>query len=83
MGYFLVVAQLPALALGAPMWNTMVAWAVAGFAGAFIEPVIGKITYSRPPEEFRSRVRSVGGSLAAWGVLSAASSRDRSWSVSG
>ena len=67
VGYFLVVAQLPALALGAPMWNTMVAWAVAGFAGAFIEPVIGKITYSRPPEEFRSRVRSVGGSLAASG----------------
>lgn len=67
VGYFLVVAQLPALALDAPMWLAMVAWAVAGFAGAFIEPVIGKITYSRPPEEFRSRVSSVGGSLAASG----------------
>jgi MFS family permease len=68
VGYLLVVPQLPALALGAPMWLAMVAWAVAGFAGAFIEPVVGKITYWRPPAEFRSRVRSVGGCLATSGT---------------
>jgi len=67
VGFLLVVPQLLTLALGAPMWLVLVAWAVAGFVGAFPDPVIGKITHLWPPEEFRSRVRALGGAIATLG----------------
>ncbi|MBO8196674.1 MFS transporter [Streptomyces oryzae] len=67
VGFLLVVPQLLTLALGAPMWLVMVAWAVAGFVGAFPDPVIGKITHLWPSEEFRSRVRALGGAIATLG----------------
>jgi MFS family permease len=67
VGYLLLVPQLLTLALGAPMWLAMVVWAVAGFAGAFPPPLVEKISYRWPSEEFRSRVRSLGGAVVPAG----------------
>jgi len=61
-GYLLLVPQLLVMALGAPLWGVMMAWVVAGFAGAFPPPVMERITYHRPTPEFRSRVRALGSS---------------------
>ncbi|MGP3992134.1 MFS transporter [Streptomyces sp. 3N207] len=66
-GYLLIVPQLLVLALGAPVWLVMTAWIVAGFAGAFPYSLVGKITYRWPPKEFRSRARSLGGSVSKLG----------------
>lgn len=55
------------MALGVPLWGVSLAWIVAGFAGAFPQPVVEKVTYHHPELEFRSRVRALGSSTTYMG----------------
>lgn len=66
-GYIFMVPQLLAMALGAPLWGVTAVWLVAGFAGAFPSPVLERITYHQPAQQFRSRVRALGYSVISLG----------------
>lgn len=66
-GYLFLVPQLLVMALGVPLWGVSLAWIVAGFAGAFPQPVVEKVTYHHPELEFRSRVRALGSSTTYMG----------------
>ncbi|AQZ61515.1 MFS transporter [[Actinomadura] parvosata subsp. kistnae] len=57
-----------ALAAGLPVWAIVAVFAVSGFAGGFLNPILGAITYERVPRELLGRVGALGTSLAWAGI---------------
>ncbi|RLU79289.1 MFS transporter [Streptomyces griseocarneus] len=57
-----------ALAFGAPMWAVLAVFAVSGFGGGFLNPIIGAISFERVPRSLLGRVRALGDSLAWSGI---------------
>ncbi|MCT9933612.1 MFS transporter [Planotetraspora sp. A-T 1434] len=56
------------LALGAPMWLVLVVFAVGGFGGGFLNPILGAISFERVPRRLLGRVGALGDSLAWAGI---------------
>ncbi|WP_229324122.1 MFS transporter [Streptomyces sp. UNOC14_S4] len=57
-----------ALAFGAPMWAVLTVFAVSGFGGGFLNPILGAISFERVPRSLLGRVRALGDSLAWAGI---------------
>ncbi|MEZ0072092.1 MFS transporter [Planotetraspora sp. GP83] len=56
------------LAFGAPMWMVLVVFAVGGFGGGFLNPILGAISFERVPRRLLGRVGALGDSLAWAGI---------------
>ncbi|MFE1910244.1 MFS transporter [Streptomyces anandii] len=56
------------LAAGAPMWAVLTVFAVGGFGGGFLNPVLGAILFERVPRRMLGRVNALGDSLAWAGI---------------
>ncbi|MEV6776609.1 MFS transporter [Streptomyces syringium] len=67
---FLVVGapRFLVLASGAPLWAVLAVFAVGGFGGGFLNPILGAISFERVPRQLLGRVRALGGSLAWAGI---------------
>lgn len=66
-----IVAGAPrvaVLALGAPLWLVVVVWAVSGFGGGVLNPIIYALMFERTPRPMFGRVAAVSGSLAWAGI---------------
>lgn len=65
------VAGLPRfaiLALGAPLWAVVAVSVVGGFAGGFINPVLGAVIFERIPAHLVGRVTSLNTALC-WALI--------------
>jgi MFS family permease len=73
-GGFLVAGAPPFLILAldlsseVPMWVVLAGFAVAGFGGGFLNPLIGAIFFERVPRHLLGRVKALGDSLAWAGM---------------
>ncbi|SPE47690.1 putative multidrug-efflux transporterc/MT1297 [Streptomyces netropsis] len=68
-GFLIVGApRFLVLASGAPMWAVLAVFAVGGFGGGFLNPILGAISFERVPRQLLGRVRALGGSLAWAGI---------------
>ncbi|MFD7238712.1 MFS transporter [Streptomyces syringium] len=68
-GFLIVGApRFLVLASGAPMWAVLVVFAVGGFGGGFLNPILGAISFERVPRQLLGRVRALGDSLAWAGI---------------
>ncbi|PSJ26069.1 MFS transporter [Streptosporangium nondiastaticum] len=56
------------LACGAPLWAVLVVFAVSGFGGGFLNPILGAVSFERVPRALLGRVRALGDSLAWAGI---------------
>jgi MFS family permease len=56
------------LAFHAPMWTVLAVFAVGGFGGGFLNPILGAISFERVPRPLLGRVRALGDSLAWAGI---------------
>ncbi|MFF9408604.1 MFS transporter [Streptomyces anandii] len=56
------------LAAGAPMWAVLTVFAVGGFGGGFLNPVLGAVLFERVPRRMLGRVNALGDSLAWAGI---------------
>nr|WP_079110013.1 MFS transporter [Streptomyces roseifaciens] len=56
------------LACGAPLWVVLVVFAVSGFGGGFLNPILGAVSFERVPRALLGRVRALGDSLAWAGI---------------
>jgi MFS family permease len=56
------------LAVDAPVWAMVAVFAVGGFAGGFLNPILGAISYERVPRRLLGRVNALTDSLAWAGV---------------
>ncbi|WP_373297979.1 MFS transporter [Streptomyces naganishii] len=56
------------LAAGAPMWAVLAVFAVGGFGGGFLNPVLGAVLFERVPRRMLGRVNALGDSLAWAGI---------------
>ncbi|MFE5867844.1 MFS transporter [Streptomyces roseifaciens] len=56
------------LACGAPLWVVLVVFAVGGFGGGFLNPILGAVSFERVPRALLGRVRALGDSLAWAGI---------------
>ncbi|MGK5729014.1 MFS transporter [Streptomyces sp. URMC 124] len=56
------------LACGAPLWVVLVVFAVGGFGGGFLNPILGAVSFERVPRALLGRVRAIGDSLAWAGI---------------
>lgn len=56
------------LALGGQMWVVVAVWAVAGFCGGVVNPIISATVYERVPRPLLGRVLSLSGTAAYVGV---------------
>lgn len=66
-----VIGGLPrfaVLALGAPLWGVLVVCLVSGFAGGFINPVLGAVIFERIPARMMGRVTSLNTALC-WALI--------------
>lgn len=70
LGGFLLIGapRFMVLASGAPLWTVMAVFAVAGFGGGFINPVLGAVLVERVPRRMLGRVNALGDSLAWAGI---------------
>ncbi|MFI7422435.1 MFS transporter [Nonomuraea sp. NPDC049684] len=59
---FLVLAADP------PLWAIVAVFAVGGFAGGFLNPILGAISYERVPRSLLGRVNALKDSLAWAGI---------------
>ncbi|WP_096215537.1 MFS transporter [Streptomyces sp. 2323.1] len=57
-----------ALACHAPMWTVLLVFAVGGFGGGFLNPVLGAVSFERVPRRLLGRVNALGDSLAWAGI---------------
>ncbi|MEV4442621.1 MFS transporter [Streptomyces sp. NPDC049577] len=57
-----------ALASGAPMAVVVAVFAVGGFGGGFLNPILGAVSFERVPRRLLGRVRALGDSLAWAGI---------------
>ncbi|WP_338930890.1 MFS transporter [Streptomyces netropsis] len=68
-GFLIVGApRFLVLASGAPMWAVLTVFAVGGFGGGFLNPILGAISFERVPRQLLGRVRALGDSLAWAGI---------------
>lgn len=61
-----LVAGLPrfaVLAVGAPMWLSLVVFAVSGFASGFLNPILGAVVFERIPARLTGRVSALNTAL--------------------
>ncbi|MFD8998083.1 MFS transporter [Streptomyces abikoensis] len=56
------------LASGAPIWVVATVFAVGGFGGGFLNPILGAISFERVPRPLLGRVRALGDSIAWAGI---------------
>ncbi|MFE1754741.1 MFS transporter [Streptomyces anandii] len=56
------------LAAGAPIWAVLTVFAVGGFGGGFLNPVLGAVLFERVPRRMLGRVNALGDSLAWAGI---------------
>ncbi|WP_236051726.1 MFS transporter [Nonomuraea cypriaca] len=56
------------LAVDAPLWVILGVFAVSGFSGGFLNPILGAISYERVPRHLLGRVNALQGSLAWSGI---------------
>ncbi|MFH8788449.1 MFS transporter [Streptomyces roseoverticillatus] len=56
------------LACDAPLWAVLVVFAVSGFGGGFLNPILGAVSFERVPRGLLGRVRALGDSLAWAGI---------------
>ncbi|MFB4262594.1 MFS transporter [Nonomuraea sp. GTA35] len=56
------------LAADLPVWGIVAVFAVSGFAGGFLNPILGAITYERVPRGLLGRVGALQTSLAWAGI---------------
>ncbi|RSN11783.1 MFS transporter [Nonomuraea sp. WAC 01424] len=56
------------LALDVPVWAIVAVFAVGGFAGGFLNPILGAISYERVPRRLLGRVNALSDSLAWAGI---------------
>jgi len=56
------------LATDAPMWAVLTVFAVSGFGGGFLNPILGAVVYERIPRQLLGRVRGLGTSLSWAGI---------------
>ncbi|MGK5549165.1 MFS transporter [Streptomyces sp. URMC 127] len=56
------------LACDAPLWAVLAVFAVSGFGGGFLNPIIGAVSFERVPRSLLGRVRALGDSLAWAGI---------------
>ncbi|MEU1387238.1 MULTISPECIES: MFS transporter [unclassified Nonomuraea] len=56
------------LAVDAPVWAMVAVFAVGGFAGGFLNPILGAISYERVPRSLLGRVNALKDSLAWAGI---------------
>ncbi|PHQ52177.1 MFS transporter [Streptomyces cinnamoneus] len=56
------------LACGAPMWAVAAVFAVSGFGGGFLNPILGAVLYERVPRGLLGRVKALGSALAWAGI---------------
>lgn len=56
------------LALGAPMWLALTVFAIGGFGGGFLNPILGAVLFERVPRHLLGRVQALGGALAWAGI---------------
>ncbi len=56
------------LAVDAPVWAMAAVFAVGGFAGGFLNPILGAISYERVPRRLLGRVNALSDSLAWAGI---------------
>jgi MFS family permease len=56
------------LAVDAPVWAMVAVFAVAGFGGGFLNPILGAISYERVPRHLLGRVSALTTSLAWTGI---------------
>ncbi|MEU1085497.1 MFS transporter [Streptomyces sp. NPDC005892] len=70
LGGFLLVGapRFLILASDAPLWTVMAVFAVGGFGGGFINPVLGAVLVERVPRRMLGRVNALGDSLAWAGI---------------
>ncbi|MFJ7275244.1 MFS transporter [Kitasatospora sp. NPDC098663] len=68
-GYLLVGApRFLVLACGAPLWVVLTVFAVGGFGGGFLNPILGAVLFERVPRHLLGRVHALGDSLAWAGI---------------
>ncbi|WP_327178765.1 MFS transporter [Streptomyces sp. NBC_01335] len=70
LGGFLLIGapRFLVLASDAPLWTVVAVFAVAGFGGGFINPVLGAVLVERVPRRMLGRVNALGDSLAWAGI---------------
>ncbi|MFF7725100.1 MFS transporter [Streptomyces sp. NPDC008001] len=56
------------LACGAPLWAVLTVFALSGFGGGFLNPILGAVSFERVPRGLLGRVRALGDSLAWAGI---------------
>ncbi|MEU8548507.1 MFS transporter [Streptomyces roseoverticillatus] len=56
------------LACDAPLWAVLAVFAVSGFGGGFLNPILGAVSFERVPRGLLGRVRALGDSLAWAGI---------------
>ncbi|WP_206059255.1 MFS transporter [Nonomuraea zeae] len=56
------------LAVDAPVWAMVAVFAVSGFGGGFLNPILGAISYERVPRHLLGRVSALTTSLAWTGI---------------
>ncbi|MEV4924248.1 MFS transporter [Streptomyces roseoverticillatus] len=56
------------LACDAPLWAVLAVFAVGGFGGGFLNPILGAVSFERVPRGLLGRVRALGDSLAWAGI---------------
>ncbi|MEV5242502.1 MFS transporter [Streptomyces cinnamoneus] len=56
------------LASGAPTWAVAAVFAVSGFGGGFLNPILGAVSFERVPRHLLGRVRALGDSVAWAGI---------------
>ncbi|CAM5279405.1 MFS transporter [Streptomyces abikoensis] len=56
------------LACDVPLWVVLAVFAVSGFGGGFLNPIIGAVSFERVPRGLLGRVRALGDSLAWAGI---------------
>ncbi|WP_371521369.1 MFS transporter [Kitasatospora sp. NBC_01300] len=68
-GFLLVGApRFLVLACGAPLWVVLTVFAVGGFGGGFLNPILGAVLFERVPRHLLGRVHALGDSLAWAGI---------------
>ncbi|EFL19693.1 MFS transporter [Streptomyces sp. C] len=56
------------LAIDVPLWVVLAVFAVSGFGGGFVNPVLGAVLVERVPRRMLGRVNALGDSLAWAGI---------------
>jgi len=56
------------LAVDAPVWAMVAVFAVSGFSGGFLNPILAAVSFERVPRRLLGRVNALGDSVAHAGI---------------